>query len=215
MNHLSNWGPAWGFLPSNEALVFVDNHDNQRGHGAGGDDILTYKNPKQYKMATAFMLAHSYGIARVMSSFSFTNTDAGPPADGSGNIVSPTFNADGSCSGGWVCEHRWRQIKNMIGFRNAVAGTSIANWWDNGSNQIAFSRGNKGFIAFNNQGSNLNQSLNTGLPAGTYCDIISGSKSGSSCTGTSVVVNASGVATITINSGADDGVLAIHVNAKL
>ena len=26
---------AWNWLPSDRALVFVDNHDNQRGHGAG------------------------------------------------------------------------------------------------------------------------------------------------------------------------------------
>jgi len=27
--------PSWQWLPSARALVFVDNHDNQRGHGAG------------------------------------------------------------------------------------------------------------------------------------------------------------------------------------
>jgi len=26
---------SWQWLPSDRALVFVDNHDNQRGHGAG------------------------------------------------------------------------------------------------------------------------------------------------------------------------------------
>jgi len=37
-----NWGEGWGFVPSDRALVFVDNHDNQRGHGAGGASILTF-----------------------------------------------------------------------------------------------------------------------------------------------------------------------------
>lgn len=37
-----NWGEGWGFVPSDRALVFVDNHDNQRGHGAGGESILTF-----------------------------------------------------------------------------------------------------------------------------------------------------------------------------
>ena len=27
----------------------------------------------------------------------------------------------------------------------------MCNWWDNGDKQIAFSRGKKGFIAFNDQ----------------------------------------------------------------
>ena len=30
-------------------------------------------------------------------------------------------------------------------------GTCVSNWWDNGDKQIAFCRGRKGFIAFNNQ----------------------------------------------------------------
>ena len=30
-------------------------------------------------------------------------------------------------------------------------GTDVTNWWDNGDKQIAFCRGRKGFIAFNDQ----------------------------------------------------------------
>lgn len=212
---LYNFGTAWGFLESHLALTFVDNHDNQRGHGAGGADVLTYKNSRPYKMATAFHLAYPFGIPRIMSSFSFTDTDIGPPQDGNQNIISPSFNADGSCGNGWVCEHRWRQIYNMVHFRNAVAGTSLNNWWDNGDNQIAFSRGNRGFIAFNLQTSALSQNLQTGLSAGTYCDVISGHKSGNSCTGSSITVDGSGRANINIAGNAADGVVAYHVNAKL
>ncbi len=29
--------------------------------------------------------------------------------------------------------------------------TPVTNWWDNGNHQIAFCRGNKGFIAINNE----------------------------------------------------------------
>lgn len=64
-------------MASEDALVFVDNHDNQRGHGAGGDSILTYKSPKLYVMANAFMLAQPYAIPRVMSSFDFEDTSEG------------------------------------------------------------------------------------------------------------------------------------------
>lgn len=74
---MKSWGEEWGFLESSRAFVFIDNHDNQRGNGAGGGDILTYKNAKQYKMATAFMLAHSFGVPRVMSSFGFSYSDQG------------------------------------------------------------------------------------------------------------------------------------------
>ena len=79
-----------------------------------------------------------------------------------------------SCNKEWVCEHRWHQIYNMVAFRNIVGNETVKNWWDNGSNAIAFSRGNKGFIAINNDIEAINETLKTGLPAGRYCDIISG-----------------------------------------
>jgi alpha-amylase len=53
--------------------------------------------------------------------------------------------------------------------------------------------------------------LQTGLPAGTYCDIISGEKQGSSCTGKSVKVDTDGKAYIEILASEEDGVLAITV----
>ncbi|XP_012251588.2 alpha-amylase A-like [Athalia rosae] len=214
LKYLVNWGPEWGFLPGQYALVFVDNHDNQRGHGGGGQ-ILTHKQSRQYKMAVAFMLAHTYGIPRVMSSFAFDNTDAGPPADEQGNIISPIFNSDLSCANGWVCEHRWRQIYNMINFRNVVAGTAINNWWDNGSNQISFCRGNLGFIAINADSRSLRENLQTCLPAGIYCDVISGKLENGSCTGKTVTVNQDGTAYIEISTSDYDGVLAIHRNSKV
>lgn len=214
LKYLSNWGPQWGLLKSTDALVFVDNHDNQRGHGAGGADILTYKNRKQYQMAVAFMLAYPYGVPRVMSSFEFDDPSQGPPHDKNGNILSPIINADGSCGGGWVCEHRWNSIKNMIKFRNAVKGTNVTNWWDNNNNQIAFCRGNKGFIAFNNEASDLRQQLQTCLSPGTYCDVISGSKKGKSCSGTSVMVNSNGTAYITLSGSNSNGILAIHTGVS-
>lgn len=45
----------------------------------------------------------------------------------------------------------------MVGFRNVVHNTAVSNWWDNGNNQIAFGLGNKGFIVFNTEGTELNR----------------------------------------------------------
>lgn len=74
LKYLDSWGPGWGLIPnSKDAVVFIDNHDTQRQNS----QILTYKNSKQYKMAIAFMLAHPYGITRIMSSFDFNDKDAG------------------------------------------------------------------------------------------------------------------------------------------
>ena len=76
------------------------------------------------QMAVAFMLAWPYGYPRVMSSFFFANFDQGPPQDRNGNILSPVMNSDDTCGNGWVCEHRWRQIYNMVKFRNVVEGNN-------------------------------------------------------------------------------------------
>lgn len=56
-------------MANGNAVVFVDNHDNQRGHGAGGASIVTFWDSRLYKMAVGYMLAHPYGVTRVMSSF--------------------------------------------------------------------------------------------------------------------------------------------------
>ncbi|KAJ8931439.1 hypothetical protein NQ314_015648 [Rhamnusium bicolor] len=210
LKYLVNWGPEWGLLNGLDAVAFIDNHDNQRD---GSSVILTYKNSKPYKMAIAFMLAHPYGTTKIMSSFAFDSRDQGPPST-NGNIVGPGFNEDNTCTNGWVCEHRWREIYNMVGFRNAVDGTPITNWWDNDDNQIAFGRGNKGFVVFTISG-DINQSLQTSLPAGTYCDVISGSLENGMCTGKSVTVDSSGRAAISLSTSDFDDVIAIHVNAKL
>jgi alpha-amylase len=74
------------------------------------------------QMAVAFMLAFPYGYPRIMSGYSFSDTNQVPPHDSSYNILSPIFYSDGTCGNGWVCEHRWRQIFNMVEFRNVVAG---------------------------------------------------------------------------------------------
>ena len=82
-------------------------------------------------MATAFMLGWPYGYTRVMSSYYWdtnyvngqdTNDWIGPPHDSDYNIISPEFGADDSCTNDWVCEHRWRQITNMVEFRKVAHG---------------------------------------------------------------------------------------------
>lgn len=162
------------------------------------------------------MIAWPYGIPRLMSSFAFDTRSQGPPHDGYYNILSPTFSDDGSCNNGWVCEHRWRETFNMVKFRNTVENTSVTNWWDNDGNQIAFSRGNRGFIAFNGQYRvDLNVNLQTGLPAGVYCDIASGGKQGTFCTGMQVLVTSDGYAAFFLSSEAAEGYIAIHIDARL
>jgi len=205
IHFLNTFGEAWGLMPDSNALVFLNNHDNQRGHGGAGD-VITFEDFYNLKIFNAFMMAWPYGEPRIMSSYEFDNTDQGPPA-------SPrSVNADGSCGNGWVCEHRWRQIKNMMPFAVAAKGQSVKNWWTNNNNQIAFSRGNKAFLAINKSGYEMNEKLQTGLAKGSYCDVISGDITDAGCTGSCVNVDDNGYAAINIKAGSDP-VIAIHVNA--
>ena len=73
-------------------------------------------------MAIAFMLAYPYGYPLLLSGYQFNDTNQGPPTG------SPTINPDDSCGGGWVCEHRWRQIYNMVRFSIVVAGTEYSSY---------------------------------------------------------------------------------------
>jgi len=110
-----------------------------------------------------------------MSSYEFETHEQGPPSR-EGELVAPVFE-DGrsNCGKGeWVCEHRRALLVGAVQFRKAVAGAEqVTNWWTNGSNQIAFGRDNKGFVAINLSDQNLQVELPTSLPAGTYCDRLS------------------------------------------
>ncbi|KAL0200406.1 hypothetical protein M9458_003593, partial [Cirrhinus mrigala] len=61
----------------------------------------------------------------------------------------------------------------------------------------------------------LNETLTTGLPAGTYCDVISGQKESGRCTGKQVVVGGDGRASIRISNQEEDPFIAIHADSKL
>ncbi|MCO8274312.1 alpha-amylase family glycosyl hydrolase [Actinoplanes sp. TRM 88003] len=192
--------PSQMLLSSGDAVAFIDNHDTQRN----GRAKLTYKDGTNYALAEAFMLAYPYGTPAVMSSFTFSNPEAGPPATSNGTTTAV------NCSSGWACEHRWRTTANLVGFHNAAAGTGLTNWWSNGGNQIGFGRGSNAYAVFNRGGS-LNRTFSTSLPAGTYCDVANGDFANGACTGTAYTVNASGQFTATVPA---NGMLALHINAR-
>jgi Alpha amylase, C-terminal all-beta domain len=188
--------------------------DNQRGHGAGGSTILTYKSKDLYTKAVVFMLSHPHGgnHPRVMSSFYFDDASQGPPQDADGNIVSRGVDENGQCTNGWVCEHRWAPIANMIKFRAVTDGTVVRAFTNIGQNQISFCRGNKGFVAINNAGRALKATVNACVPDGYYCDVVSGNLVNGKCTGKIVTVK-DGKASVELDTDSA-GVLAIHVGAK-
>ncbi len=185
---LQVFGEPSGLLPSDKELVFVENHDTERN-----GSTLSYKDGATNMIATEFMLAWPHGRPEVYASFAWTNSDDSPPSDANGFIT----NTD--CANGWVCTDRTPGVANMVGWHNAVGDAPVANWYDDGVNLIAFSRGDKGWIAINNETSAQTKTFATGLGMGVYCDIIHGAiNDARSCSGPTVTVDASGHATVTI-----------------
>ncbi|GAA5214199.1 starch-binding protein [Corallincola platygyrae] len=215
LSWLNNFGTGWGFMADDKAVVFTDNHDNQRGHGAGGANVLTFKDGALYDLANVYMLAWPYGYPKVMSSYQFgdvnskVETDRGPPG-----IRVHDGNTLNCFADDWKCEHRWRPIANMVSFRNFTSGSAVSNWWDNGNNRIAFGRSGNGFVVINREDGVLSQSFATGMAAGTYCDVVNSDydTANGSCDGTEIVVDSAGNATFTVAAYSS---AAIHVGAEV
>ena len=185
----SQFSPAaWGLMPSDKAVVFLQNHDTQ--HNCG----ISYRDGNVFRIANVWMLAQPYGYPSILSSYVFdcpSGNSMGPPSDANGWTVNVTCasSLESATTGEWVCEHRDLSIRNMVSFRHVVAGTDVNHWWDDGANAIAFSRGAKGFVAINDGSTSLDTTVTTALPAGTYADILSNRL---------VVVDSSGAVHVTL-----------------
>ena len=184
---------SWGLLPSDAAVVFLDNHDTQRGDAP----LIAQRDGNLYFLAAAFMLAWPYGAPRVMSSYFFTDHDAGPPA-------TPVHGGTDGCNGThWVCEHRDPRIAGMVGWRRTAANAPVTLWSSPAPDRIAFARGGA-FIALNRGPAAWSASgVATGLPAGSYANVAAGDQAAR------VQVQADGTATFEVPP---DGVVAlVHV----
>jgi alpha-amylase len=164
---------AWGLIASDKAVAFLQNHDTQHQGG------ISYRDGAVFRLANVWMLAQPYGYPSVLSSYAFDyplGNAMGPPSDAGGNTrnVSCATSWEAATIGQWVCEHRDPYIARMVGFRKHVAGTTLNNWWDNGANAIAFSRGNEGFVAINLETTPVTATVPTGLTAGSYVDLLRG-----------------------------------------
>jgi alpha-amylase len=100
--------------------------------------------------------------------------------------------------------HRTQAIAGAVGFHNAtMASATVSNWWTDGGDVIAFSRGPagqaNGWIVLNAGPNSAGaREFTTGLAAGTYCDVIHGTVSAGACSGPTVVVTGDGRATLSV-----------------
>lgn len=217
--HLNPNGPqgsqfsaaAWGLMPSEKAVVFLQNHDTQRQCGIG------YPDGNAFRLANVWMLAQPYGYPKILSGYAFdcpVGKSLGPPSDAGGDtepVACPT-KMEEARPGEWVCEHRDPAILGMVGFRRVTTGAPITDWWDNGTNAIAFSRGDRGFVAINLEDASVALNVQTSLPPGLYCDALTGGLDGGSCSGRSLVIGSNGRVEMELPPG---DAVAVHVGTRL
>lgn len=207
-------------------VLYVDNHETQRGVDVldPKQDVVSYQDPRNHVLANILMLAVPQGIPRVMSSYAL-NVDVqpyvppkklGPPSDHAFNTRPVLMSKDYACYNGWICEHRWLPIRNMVKFRNVVASAPVTNWWDDNEDAIAFARLRKGFVLINNGRSTVTGLFNTTLPQGYYCDVLSGSSvDRRSCTGNVVRVREDGFAELAVEGVGDVPAVAIQADERV
>eukprot|EP00401_Gymnodinium_catenatum_P027877 CAMPEP_0117495684 /NCGR_PEP_ID=MMETSP0784-20121206/20262_1 /TAXON_ID=39447 /ORGANISM="" /LENGTH=453 /DNA_ID=CAMNT_0005290619 /DNA_START=180 /DNA_END=1541 /DNA_ORIENTATION=+ len=189
---------SWVNLTADRAVTFIDNHDTQAPE-CMACAVLTYRDGPLYDLASVFMLAVPYGSPVVMSSYVRSDKDTGP-----------TYPV--ACGDGWVCEHRRPDIANMVLWRRVASTSNVSNFqMDQGEsgNRIAFRRGGA-FVAFNrDEKAAWTAELQTGLPAGTYCDVIQ-SDDEANCP--AVAVDVAGVAKVVVSPLK---AMAFHTGKKL
>ncbi|WDZ83414.1 carbohydrate-binding module family 20 domain-containing protein [Micromonospora cathayae] len=193
--------PSWNLdAPSANVFAMVTNHDLERD-----GVVLSYKNGTDYVLANYFALAYPHGKPSVYDSFTWTNRNQSPPANGSG------FVTDTVCGAAWTCLSQTTGIKGMVGWANAARPVkTVSDFTTVNSNVVGFHRGDRAWIGINDSGTATTATFTTGLADGEYCDVISGTAGGSGCTGGRVTVSG-GRATVTIPA---NNAVAIHVNAK-
>lgn len=162
---------ADGFPASDQSVVFITNHDLERT-----SSVLSFNGAESelYKLAQIFLLSWPYGYPQLYSGYTFTDSEAGPPLDPQLRTL-PVLDKRNKCRAPWTCEHREPSVAAMVHFRNHTDDSfSVRNWWSNGRDVLAFSRGDQGFVAVNFSNQSYDGDFTTALPDGTYCNILLG-----------------------------------------
>lgn len=203
-------GTSWlnEYNGSQNTITMVSNHDTEH-HGPSS---LTYKDGMRFQLAHLLQLSSPYGIPQIYTGYGFSYENDGPAEDPNTGLVKLAkcpknfYQPATSLSYGvYSCAHRWTAIRGMIKWRDAAGADQISHGAytrvSGASYVLRLNRGGN-WVAMNPTEKPLKAKLNTYLPAGKYCDVISGGpkpvKSNKTCIRTMVTVTSNGTATVTI-----------------
>jgi len=168
---ISGWPETvLNYPDSRKVVVFSENHDLQRSTQA---HLPSYSNdPTVYLMEQILLLTWPYGYPQVFSGYHFNSYDDGPPVDQNRKTLS-VFDDQGNCKEPWNCEHRLAAIAALVQFHNETDSRFyVSKLWRGTAGQLAFSRGELGFVALNRDAQRLQTSLPTDLTDGWYCNLL-------------------------------------------
>ena len=165
------------------------------------------RDGSDYRLANVFKLSYPYGWPTVVLGLRVQQQRRGRAAAGQRQGERRRVRA-----GHVPCAHRWNETAHMVGFRNAVGTAALGG--TSGPTAAARWRtaaGDRGYVAINRNGSALQRTFQTSLPAGRYCDVISGATTSGGCSGTTVTVASGGSASFTVPA---NGAVAVHVGQR-
>lgn len=163
-------------VPDESALVFIDNHDTERGE----QSVLNYRAGARYEIANILMLADDFGTPVVYSGYAYSNTDTGARQNANGKInpsscAGVTGIKDSYRDGEFVCTEAWTSIAGMLEWREVVGDAKRLPGMREGK-VYGFEREGKGIVAVNLGYAIETLELPTSLPNGRYCDVVSGGR---------------------------------------
>lgn len=197
-------------VDSDHAVVFVDNHDTERGEAKA-----TYRKSDLYVIANALMLADDYGSPVVYSGYAFSDRDAGAPVGDDGRVLDAVCPGDAAPrseyrDGDRTCVHAWDAIAGMVEFRRVAGDAARVPGIETGD-AYGFERLGRGVVAVNVGTDPQGIDIPTSLPDGTYCDVVAGpALDAESCAGDTAEV-ADGAAHFTLPART---AAAIHLGSR-
>ncbi len=154
-----------GQVPSQQAYTFVTNHDTERGH-----QNLTPRDQEQFVQAEMLAIATDYGTPILYSGYAFSDRDAGAPStDGRVDDVRCATDDD-PADGEFRCLDP--RLAKLAKWRAQVGAAEVRNQaWE--QSVLSLDRGELGLIAISSHSSDeTTVERTTGLPDGTYCDVL-------------------------------------------
>ncbi len=172
---LGTMGTTSLYVPSEQAVSFVTNHDTERN-----GTTMTYRDGAAYQLATVLTILHEYGSPMVYTGYAFSDRDAGPVLEPDGTVAEATC-IDGwepAADGEYVCAHTWQLVNAAVRFAAVVgerAGEVISSKGDvltiapqdESERTVAFAAVNRGEES-------AADTWQTELEPGTYCDLAAG-----------------------------------------